>query len=79
MEIREKIIGIIRAQVSDINDRLIESKLKFADCDLEPTDWQCKNEKRIECKVYQGQIDILEAMENMIEDLLMPRPMGAQV
>lgn len=79
MEIREKIVSIIRAQISDINEKLIESKLEFADKSLKNDDWQCKNDKKIECKMYQAQIEILETMESTIEDLLIPRPMGAAV
>ena len=79
MEIREKIAGIIRAQISDINEKLVEAKLDFADKSLKNDDWQCKNDRKIECKMYQAQIEILETMEGIIEDLLIPRPMGAAV
>lgn len=79
MEIREKIAGLIRAQVSDINEKLVEAKLEFANCNLNDNEWHGRNDKKIDCKVYQGQIEILEAMEGLIEDLLIPRPMGAAV
>lgn len=79
MEIREKVASVIRAQISDINDKLTEAKLQFADSSLNENDWQCKNDRKIDCKMYQAQIEILESMEGLIEDLLIPRPMGAAV
>lgn len=79
MEIREKIVGIIKAQIADINDKLVESKLEFADCNLNESEWHNKNDRKIDCKMYQAQIEILESMEGLIEDLLIPRPMGAIV
>lgn len=79
MEIREKIVGIIRAQVNDINEKLIEAKLEFADCSLSETEWHNKNDRKIDCKMYQAQIEALLSIEGLIEDILIPKPMGAAV
>ncbi|MEI8389918.1 MAG: hypothetical protein WCG23_08540 [bacterium] len=74
METCEIIVGIIRAQISNINEKLIQSKIEFADCNLSDNEWHNKNERKIDCKMYQAQIEILENMEGIITEILTQEP-----
>jgi len=77
MNLSEQVLGIIRTQISELDDNLDDAKLQFADSCLSENDWQCKTEKKIACKTVQAQIDILEKIEALIENVVIPRPMGA--
>jgi len=77
MEIKEKILGVINAQIGDISEKLVEAKLLFADTNLNENEWHNRGDKKIDCKVYQGQIEILESMGAAIEDLLSSKALVA--
>jgi len=79
MDLKEQVLGIIRNQISELDDSLDDVKIQFADSCLAENDWQCKTERKIACKTVEAQIQILEKMEMMIEDAVIPRPMGAAV
>lgn len=79
MELKEQILGIIRNQISELDDSLDDVKIQFADSCLENDDWQCKTDRKITCKMVQAQIQILEKIESLIEDAIIPRPMGAAI
>ena len=52
-------MGLIRNQKIDLEDRLNDAKLKFADANLVKDNWSCAKEREIDCKVLEGQIFIL--------------------
>ena len=70
METKEQVLGIIRNQINEIDDTLDNVKLQFADSCLDENDWQCRNDKKVQCKMYQAQVEILEKMENIIEEIM---------
>ena len=79
MDLKEQVLGIIRNQINELDDNLDDAKLQFADSCLSENDWQCKNDRKIACKIVQAQVEILEKMEVLIENALIPRPRGAAV
>lgn len=74
MDLNEQILGIIRSQISELDDNLDDAKLQFADSCLSENDWQCKTDRKIICKTVQAQIEVLEKIEMLIEDLINPKP-----
>ncbi|HSA07644.1 MAG TPA: hypothetical protein P5556_10760 [Candidatus Gastranaerophilales bacterium] len=79
MDVKEQILGIVRNQINELDDCLDSAKLHFADTCLSEEDWHNRNDKKINCKMYQAQVEILEKIERLIEDNIIPRPMGAVV
>lgn len=79
MDLKEQVLGIIRNQINELDDNLDDVKIQFADSCLAENDWQCKTERKIACKMVEAQVAILEKIEMMIEDAVIPRPMGAAV
>lgn len=79
MNVKEQVLGILRNQISELDDSLDDVKLQFADSCLSEDDWHCKTDKKIACKMIQAQIEILENLETAIDDAIIPRPMGAAV
>ncbi|MDD3012638.1 MAG: hypothetical protein PHC34_02920 [Candidatus Gastranaerophilales bacterium] len=79
MDLKEQVLGIIRNQISELDDSLDDVKIQFADSCLAENDWQCKTDRKIACKKVEAQIQILEKMEMLIEDAIIPRPMGAAI
>ena len=76
MEIREKVMGIIKSQINDINDKLSDAKLKFADCCLNEDEWQIRVKYEKMCKIYEGQIAILQGLARTLESdiFVIPHP-----
>lgn len=79
MDLKEQVLGIIRNQISELDDSLDDVKIQFANSCLAETDWHCKTDRKIACKVVEAQIEILEKIEMLIDDTIIPRPMGAAV
>ena len=68
-------MGLIRNQKIDLEERLNDAKLKFADANLVKDNWSCAKEREIDCKVLEGQISILSKIERDLEDMLTPAKM----
>ncbi|HSA07307.1 MAG TPA: hypothetical protein P5556_09015 [Candidatus Gastranaerophilales bacterium] len=68
MEIKEKVLAVIGSQISDIKDKLTESKVKFAECCLNEEEWQIRIKYEKMCKIYEGQIAVLEGLERTLEN-----------
>lgn len=68
-------MGLIRNQKFDLEERLNDAKLKFADANLVKDNWSCAKEREIDCKVLEGQIFILSKIERDLEDMLTPAKM----
>ena len=47
-------MGLIRNQKIDLEERLNDAKLKFADANLVKDNWSCAKEREIDCKVLEG-------------------------
>lgn len=63
MDEQSKILGIIKTQILALDDELQAAKIQFADSSLAENDWQCKNDRRMKCKVIEGQIAVLQTLE----------------
>lgn len=68
-------MGLIRNQKIDLEERLNNAKLKFADANLVKDNWSCTKEREIDCKVLEGQIRILSKIERDLEDMFTPAKM----
>lgn len=79
MDLKEQVLGIIRNQISELDDKLDDVKLQFANTCLAENDWRHVCDKKAACKMVEAQIQILEKIEAVIEDGVIPRPMGAVV
>jgi len=67
MVIKDQVLMVIRNQIAEISDKLEEAKIKFADCCLNEDEWQIRVKYEKMCKIYEGQIKILESLENTLE------------
>jgi len=63
MDEQSKILGLIKTQILALDDELQAAKIQFADSSLAENDWQCKNDRRMKCKVLEGQIAVLQTLE----------------
>lgn len=66
------IMGLIRNQKIVLEEKLNEAKLKYADVALEDENWSGKYERKMTCKVLEGQIAILSKLEIDFENMLTP-------
>lgn len=75
------IMGLIKPQKIVLEEELHDAKLKYADVALEEENWSGKYERKLACKVLEGQIAILSKMETDFENMLTPmtKPMAMTV
>jgi fructose-specific phosphotransferase system component IIB len=66
MDEQSKIVELIKTQIKGLEEQLTQAKLEFADSSLAENDWQCKNDRRLKCKVIESQIFILQKMKKEI-------------
>ena len=66
------IMGLIKNQKIVLEEELNEAKLKYADVALEDENWSGKYERKMACKVLEGQIFILSKLEKDFENILTP-------
>lgn len=66
MDEQSKIVELIKTQIKELEEQLTQAKLEFADSSLAENDWQCKNDRRLKCKVIESQIFILQKMKKEI-------------
>ena len=66
------IMGLIKNQMYVLEDELKDAKLRYADVALEEENWSGKYERKMACKVLEGQIAILSKLQNDLEDMLTP-------
>ena len=67
MDEQTKLLGLIKNEVMVLDESLIQAKIEYADSDLDANDWQCKMDRKMKCKVLEGQITILNKLK---QDLL---------
>lgn len=75
------IMDLIKNQKIVLEEELHDAKLKYADVALEEENWSGKYERKLACKVLEGQIAILSKMETDFENMLTPmtKPMAMAV
>jgi len=66
MDEQSKIVGLIKTQIVELEDQLTQAKIEYADSSLAENDWQCKNDRKMKCKVLESQIFILQKMKKEI-------------
>ena len=66
MDEQSKIVELIKTQIKELEEQLTQAKLEFADSSLAENDWQCKNDRRLKCKVIEAQIFILQKTKKEI-------------
>lgn len=66
------IMGLIKNQKIVLEEELNEAKLRYADVALEDENWSGKYERKMACKVLEGQIAILAKLETDFENMLTP-------
>lgn len=66
------IMELIKNQKALLEEELHDAKLKYADVALEEENWSGKYERKLTCKVLEGQIAILSKMETDFENMLTP-------
>lgn len=69
MDEQSKFLGIIKNQILVLEEELKQAKIEYADMELDSNDWQCKTDRKIKCKVLEGQIAILQKMEQGLEGI----------
>ena len=68
MDEQSKIVGLIKTQINELDEELTQAKLDYAESSLAENDWQCKNDRRVKCKIIESQIFILGKIK---KDILM--------
>lgn len=68
------IIGLIKNQIIVLEEQLNDAKIKFAEANLVKDNWSCAKEREIDCKILEGQINILSKLQYDLEDMFSPTP-----
>ncbi len=66
------IMGLIKNQIIVLGEELNEAQRKLGIVSMEEENWSAKYERKMECKVLQGKIDILTKLKNDFECMLTP-------
>lgn len=66
------VMGLIKNQIIVLDEELNEAKLRYADVALEEENWSAKYERKQACKILEGQIAILNKLQNDFECMLTP-------
>ena len=66
------IMGLIKNQKMVLEEELSEAKLRYADVALEDENWSGKYERKMTCKILEGQIVILSKLQHDFECLMSP-------
>lgn len=67
------ISGLIKNHIIVLEDALNEAKMRYADAALDDENWSGKYERKMECKVLEGQIAILSKLDDDFECMLAPQ------
>jgi len=67
MNEQAKILGIIKDQISTLEEDLKQAKVEYADIELAANDWHCKATRKIKCKELEAQIAILWKIEKSLQ------------
>ena len=65
-------IEFVNGNTGQVVLKLDKAKVKFADATLDKENWSMAKEREIDCKVLEGQISILNKMQNEFETMLAP-------
>lgn len=68
--LREQIGDLFETKIEQLNAQLIEAKLVLAEGNINGRDWQSKADDMAKCKSIQAQMDILHAIDYLINDML---------
>lgn len=68
------IIGLIKNKMLVLEEQLKDAKIKFAEANLVKDNWSCAKEREIDCKIFEGQINILSKLQYDFENMLAPTP-----
>lgn len=68
------VMGLIKNQIIVLDEELNEAKLRYADVALEEENWSAKYERKQACKIIEGQIAILNKLQNDFESMITPMP-----
>lgn len=68
------VMGLIKNQIIVLDEELNKAKLRYADVALEEENWSAKYERKQACKILEGQIAILNKLQNDFENMLTPMP-----
>ncbi|MCD7779689.1 MAG: hypothetical protein LUH05_03335 [Candidatus Gastranaerophilales bacterium] len=66
------IMGLIKNQKMVLEEELSEAKLRYADVALEDENWSGKYERKMTCKILEGQIVILSKLQHDFECMMSP-------
>ena len=66
------IMSQIKNRIMLLESELDKAKVRFADATLDKENWSMAKEREIDCKVLEGQISILNKMQNEFETMLAP-------
>lgn len=76
MTMQENVMQMMNEQIATLNADLLEAKVAFAEINLEDGDYRCRDERKTNCKVIEGQIYMVKKMmdkiSSMLPDIKMP-------
>lgn len=66
MSMKERVITMMDSQMTNLESDLQDAKMEFANITLDEGDYRCRDERRTNCKVIEGQISMLKSMMNNV-------------
>lgn len=60
-------MGLIKNQMIVLEEQLNDAKIKFDEANLYKDNWSCAKEREIDCKILEGQINILSKLQDDFE------------
>lgn len=70
---QEAISGLIKNHIIVFEEKLNDAKMRYADASLDDENWTGKYERKMECKILEGQISALSKLGNDFECMFAPQ------
>ena len=67
------IIGLIKNHILDLDEKLHDAKMRYADASLDDDNWSGKYERKMECKILEGKMEILNTVQKNFENMFTPK------
>lgn len=71
MSMQENVMQMMNDEMESLSTKLYEAKMAFADITLEEGDYRCRDERKTDCKVLEGQMHIVQKMMDKVSSIVM--------
>ena len=70
---QEAISGLIKNHMIVFEEKLNDAKMRYADASLDDENWTGKYERKMECKILEGKMEILNTVQKNFENMFTPK------